>query len=161
MDTRLINHAAAAQECFGQDNDRQNMAAILRRSWLRLMGVFSEPGSNSKSILDSNPRRSERAEIVDWGCGYGRVSLYFLELGFDVIGIGLSEKAIALAREAYKQRQSSGIPLFGSASFHAGDMCSVCKSRVGQKVGAFFSNRVLHLLAEAADFCEAALLLRS
>ena len=29
------------------------------------------------------------------------------------------------------------------------------KSRVGQKVDAFFSNRVLHLLAEA-DFCDAA-----
>jgi hypothetical protein len=43
----------------------------------------------------------------------------------------------------------------GSASFHTGDMCSVFKSRVGQKAGAFFSNRALHLLAEA-DFCEAA-----
>ena len=35
------------------------------------------------------------------------------------------------------------------------DNCSVFKSRVGQKVGAFFSNRVLHLLGEA-DFCNAA-----
>jgi SAM-dependent methyltransferase len=104
--------------------------------------------------LDSNPRRSERIEIVDWGCGYGRDSLYFLELGFDVIGIDVSEKAVALARGAYKQRQASGIPLLGSASFHAGDLHSVFKCRTGQRVHAFFSNRVLHLLSEI-DFRKA------
>jgi len=25
----------------------------------------------AQAILDGNPRRSERIEIVDWGCGYG------------------------------------------------------------------------------------------
>jgi SAM-dependent methyltransferase len=121
-----------------------------------LWGFSPSPAARilAKAILDGNPRRSERVEIVDWGCGYGRDSLYFLELGFDVIGIDLSVKAIALARDAYKQRQASGAPLCGSASFHATDICSVFKSRVGQKVHAFFSNRVLHLLAEA-DFCDA------
>jgi SAM-dependent methyltransferase len=108
----------------------------------------------AEAILDSNPRRSERIEIVDWGCGYGRDSLYFLELGFDVIGIDVSEKAVALARGAYKQRQASGIPLLGSASFHAGDLRSVFKCRTGQRVHAFFSNRVLHLLSEI-DFRKA------
>jgi len=108
----------------------------------------------AQAILNSNPRRSERIEIVDWGCGYGRDSLYFLELGFDVIGIDVSEKAVALARGAYKQRQASGMPLLGSASFHAGDLHSVFKCRTGQRVRAFFSNRVLHLLSEI-DFREA------
>src|SRR5215475_5504736 len=106
----------------------------------------------AQAILDSNPRRSERIEIVDWGCGYGRDSLYFLELGFDVIGIDVSNQAIALARAAYKRRQATGIPLPGSASFHVGDIGSVFQSRAGQKVCAFFSNRVLHLL-DHADFC--------
>jgi hypothetical protein len=59
-----------------------------------------------------------------------------------------------LARNAYKNRQATGIPLIGSASFHVGDMPSVFKSRTGQRVNAFFSNRVLHLLNEA-DFCDA------
>jgi len=108
----------------------------------------------AQAILDSNPRRSERIEIVDWGCGYGRDSLYFLELGFDVIGIDVSEKAVSLARRAYKQRQASGIPLLGSASFHTGNLHSVFKSRTGQRVHVFFSNRVLHLLSEV-DFCKA------
>jgi hypothetical protein len=77
-----------------------------------------------------SPRRSWTAtpedrnvfEIVDWGCGYGRDSLYFLELGFDVIGIDVSEKAVALARGAYKQRQASGIPLLAALVF----MLAIC-----------------------------------
>jgi hypothetical protein len=122
-----------------------------------LWGFSPSPAARilAQAILDSNPRRSERIEIVDWGCGYGRDSLYFLELGFDVIGIDISEKAIALARHAYKQRQASGIPLLGSASFQVGDLPSVFKCRPGQRVRAFFSNRVFHLLGEI-DFCEAA-----
>jgi SAM-dependent methyltransferase len=108
----------------------------------------------AQAILDSNPGRSERIEIVDWGCGYGRDSLYFLELGFDVIGIDVSEKAVALARGAYKQRQASGVPLLGSATFHVGDLRSVFKCRTGQRVHAFFSNRVLHLLGQI-DFRKA------
>ena len=63
----------------------------------------------AEAILNRHSSRSERVEIVDWGCGYGRDSLYFLELGFDVIGIDVSRKAVALARAAYKQRQTSEI----------------------------------------------------
>jgi SAM-dependent methyltransferase len=112
-------------------------------------GTTTRPGH-----LGQQSPKSERIEIVDWGCGYGRDSLYFLELDFDVIGIDVSEKAVALARGAYKQRQASGIPLLGSASFHAGDLDSVFKCRTGQRVHAFFSNRVLHLLGEI-DFRKA------
>ena len=115
-----------------------------------LWGFSPSPTAKTlaEALLNCHRRRSERVEIVDWGCGYGRDSLYFVELGFDVIGIDVSPKAIALARAAYKQRQENGIPLTGSASFHAGDMRSVFRSRAGQKVCAFFSNRVLHLLNE-------------
>jgi SAM-dependent methyltransferase len=152
MDKRVNNRAT------GRDGTR------IAKTWQQyyenlgygLWGFSPSPTARmlAKAILDGNPRRSERVEIVDWGCGYGRDSLYFLELGFDVIGIDLSRKAIAMARDAYKQRQASGVPLPGSASFHAtDDICSVFKSRVGQRVHAFFSNRVLHLLAEV-DFCE-------
>src|SRR6516225_885538 len=121
-----------------------------------LWGFSPSPAARilADTILKDSSRSSERVEIVDWGCGYGRDSLYFLELGFDVIGIDVSEKAVALARGAYKQRQASGIPLLGSASFHAGDLHSVFKCRTGQRVRGFFSNRVLHLLGEI-DFRKA------
>jgi SAM-dependent methyltransferase len=158
MDKRLTNGAARPDELCASDKTR------IAKTWQQyyedcgygLWGFSPSPTARMlvKVLLDSGPKRSERIEVVDWGCGYGRDSLYFLELGFDVIGIDLSGKAIALARDAYKQRQASGVPLLGSASFHAADMFSVFKSRVGQKVRAFFSNRVLHLLTEA-DFCAA------
>jgi SAM-dependent methyltransferase len=155
MQENLVNGAARP------DALRALNKARIAKTWQQyyedrgyeLWGFSPSPTARilAQAILDSNPRRSERIEIVDWGCGYGRDSLYFLELGFDVIGIDVSEKAVALARGAYKQRQASGIPLLGSASFHTGDLHSVFKCRAGQRVRAFFSNRVLHLLSEA-DF---------
>src|SRR5208282_3567009 len=158
MQENLTNGAARPDALRALDRER------IAKTWQQyyedrgyeLWGFSPSPTARilAQAILDSNPGRSERIEIVDWGCGYGRDSLYFLELGFDVIGIDVSEKAIALARGAYKQRQASGIPLLGSASFHAGDLRSVFGSRAGQQVRAFFSNRVLHLLSEI-DFREA------
>jgi SAM-dependent methyltransferase len=158
MQKDLINGAAQPDAIPTLDKTR------IAKTWQQyyedrgyeLWGFSPSPTARilAQTILNSNPRRSERIEIVDWGCGYGRDSLYFLELGFDVIGIDVSEKAVALARGAYKRRQASGIPLLGSASFHAGDLHSVFKCRTGQRVHAFFSNRVLHLLGEI-DFCEA------
>ena len=158
MQEKLVNGAARPDALRALDKAR------IAKTWQQyyedrgyeLWGFSPSPTARilAQAILDSNPRRSERIEIIDWGCGYGRDSLYFLELGFDVIGIDVSEKAVALARGAYKQRQASGIPLLGSASFHAGDLRSVFKSRTGQRVRAFFSNRVLHLLGEI-DFCKA------
>lgn len=158
MQEKLLNGAARPDALRALDKAR------IAKTWQQyyedrgyeLWGFSPSPTARilAQAILDSNPRRSERIEIIDWGCGYGRDSLYFLELGFDVIGIDVSEKAVALARGAYKQRQASGIPLLGSASFHAGDLRSVFKSRTGQRVRAFFSNRVLHLLGEI-DFCKA------
>jgi len=157
MQENLTNGAARPDALRALDRER------IAKTWQQyyedrgyeLWGFSPSPTARilAQAILDSNPGRSERIEIVDWGCGYGRDSLYFLELGFDVIGIDVSEKAVALARGAYKQRQASGIPLLGSASFHASDLHAVFKCRTGQRVRAFFSNRVLHLLSEI-DFRE-------
>ena len=158
MDAKSIRSAVRPNELRGTDPSR------IVRTWQQyyedcgygLWGFSPSPTARTlaEALLNSNLRRSERVEIVDWGCGYGRDSLYFVELGFDVIGIDVSRKAVALARAAYKQRQKSGIPLVGSASFHAGNMRSVFRSRAGQRVCAFFSNRVLHLLSET-DFRDA------
>jgi SAM-dependent methyltransferase len=158
MRENLINGAARPDSLRSLDK------AKIAKTWQQyyedrgyeLWGFSPSPTARilAQAILDSKPRKSERIEIVDWGCGYGRDSLYFLGLGFDVIGIDVSEKAVALARGAYKQCQASGIPLLGSASFHTGDLDSVFRCRTGQRVPAFFSHRVLHLLSEI-DFREA------
>ena len=158
MQKNLVNGAARPDALRALDKARtaKTWQQYYEERGYELWGFSPSPTARilAQAILDSNPRRSERIEIVDWGCGYGRDSLYFLELGFDVIGIDVSEKAVALARGAYKQRQATGMPLSGSASFHAGDLHSVFKCRTGQRVRAFFSNRVLHLLDEI-DFRKA------
>jgi SAM-dependent methyltransferase len=158
MDARLVIPSHRPNEPHVSDKAR------ITKTWQQyyedrgygLWGFSPSPTARTlaETRLNGNLRRSERVEIVDRGCGYGRDSLYFVELGFDVIGIDVSRKAVALARVAYKQRQKSGIPLVGSASFHAGNMRSVFRSRAGQKVCAVFSDRVLHLLSET-DFCGA------
>jgi len=152
MNAKSITYAVRRNELRASDKAR------ITGTWQRyyedcgygLWGFSPSPTAKilAEALLNSHSGRSERVEIVDWGCGYGRDSLYFLELGFDVIGIDVSNRAVALARAAYKQRQKSGVPLIGSASFHAGHLRSIFKSRVGQKARAFFSNRVLHLLSE-------------
>jgi SAM-dependent methyltransferase len=157
MEKNLINGAGRpdATRALGKTRIAKTWQQYYEHRGYELWGFSPSPTARilAQAILDSNPTRSERIEIVDWGCGYGRDSLDFLELGFDVIGIDVSEKAVPLARGAYKQRKASGIPLLGSASFHASDLPSVFKCRTGQRVRAFFSNRVLHLLDEI-DFCD-------
>jgi len=158
MSAKMINCAAGRNDPPVPQQER------IAETWQRyyeahgygLWGFSPSPAARilAEEISRSNPGRSERIEVVDWGCGYGRDSLYFLELGFDVIGIDVTNQAIALARAAYKRRQATGVPLPGSASFHVGDIGSVFQSRAGQKVCAFFSNRVLHLLRHA-DFYRA------
>ena len=110
-----------------------------------------------------SPRRSWTAIPEDrnalrsltGGAGTGEIRFTFSNSVLTSLGLTSRKKAVALARGAYKQRQASGIPLLGSASFHTGDLPSVFKCRTGQRVHAFFSNRVLHLLGET-DFRKAA-----
>ena len=100
MPENLINGAAQRDALRALDK------AKIAKTWQQyyedrgydLWGFSPSPAARilCQTILDSNPRRSERIEIVDWGCGYGRDSLYFLELGFDVIGIDVSEKGCCL-----------------------------------------------------------------
>ena len=108
MDAKLSTLAVRSTEPRASDKTR------IARTWQQyyedsgygLWGFSPSPTARilSEAILTSTYRRSERIEIVDWGCGYGRDSLYFAELGFDVIGIDVSRKAVALARAAYEAR---------------------------------------------------------
>src|ERR1700756_4913375 len=118
MDAKLVIPSQRQNEPHISDKSR------IAKTWQHyyedrgygLWGFSPSPTARTlaEALLSGNLRRSERVEIVDWGCGYGRDSLYFVELGFDVIGIDVSSKAVALARAAYKQRQKTGIPLVGS-----------------------------------------------
>ena len=121
MRKHLITGAARpdARRALDQARITRTWDQYYQERGYELWGFSPSPTARilAQAILDSNPRRSERIEIVDWGCGYGRDSLYFLELGFDVIGIDVSEKAVGLARGAYKQRQAKRYTAVGQRQF--------------------------------------------
>lgn len=51
-------------------------------------------GPVSKYILNVMPRLPRRGNCLDLGCGDGRISLFFAEQGYDVLGIDCSARAI-------------------------------------------------------------------
>ncbi|MFZ2523252.1 MAG: class I SAM-dependent methyltransferase [Minisyncoccia bacterium] len=52
--------------------------------------------------LKENNFNTENAKVLDLGCGTGRNSFYFAELGAKVIGIEISQTAINIAKENIK-----------------------------------------------------------
>src|SRR6516162_10015133 len=83
MRENLINGAARPDSLRSLDK------AKIAKTWQQyyedrgyeLWGFSPSPTARilAQAILDSKPRKSERIEIVDWGCGYGRDSLTFLD----------------------------------------------------------------------------------
>lgn len=51
-------------------------------------------GPVSKYIKNIMPRLPQRGNVLDLGCGDGRISLFFAEHGYDVLGIDISPRAI-------------------------------------------------------------------
>lgn len=51
-------------------------------------------GKPSREVVDIVPFLKENAKILDVGCGDGRNSIYFAEMGFDVDAFDISENAI-------------------------------------------------------------------
>src|SRR5215469_98282 len=111
MQEKLIKGAARPDVLCALDKARivNTWQQYYESRGYELWGFSPSPTARilARAILDSNPLRSKRIEIVDYGCGYSRDSVYFKELGFEVIGIDGSETAVALARDAYMQHQAS------------------------------------------------------
>ncbi len=51
-------------------------------------------GPVSKYIKNVMPRLPQHGKVLDLGCGDGRISLFFAEHGYDVLGIDISPRAI-------------------------------------------------------------------
>jgi 2-polyprenyl-3-methyl-5-hydroxy-6-metoxy-1,4-benzoquinol methylase len=64
-------------------------------------------------LLEMNHLKSQLAlprgaTIVDFGCGSGRLSIYFLSQGYRVYAVDISEKSLASLAETYRHLRQSG-----------------------------------------------------
>lgn len=69
-----------------------------------------------REFLDRHFERPGR--LLDLGCGTGRLAVHFAERGFSVVGVDLSERMLAVAREKCEEK---GVPI----SLILGNICEL------------------------------------
>ena len=69
-------------------------------------------------IAEQEKRGKIRGRVLDSGCGPGRTALYLSSLGYDVVGMDISNNAIERAKRKAAQRN-------GSVRFQQADMCTM------------------------------------
>ncbi len=79
-----------------------------RESGLRILEFFA-----------SHPADRHDARVLDLGCGSGQLALLFLQAGWSVVGLDLSEDMLTLAR-----RNTAAYAADGRAVFHRADLRS-------------------------------------
>lgn len=86
----------------------------------------------------------EKAKILDAGCGEGRNAIYFIQEGYDYLGIDSSESKIRLAQYLSNNISTS------RAKFQVGDIRTL-----GEETFDFIiCSRVLHFAESEYDFFE-------
>ncbi len=94
------------------------------------------------AMLDSG--RVSIGRALDLGCGTGTNAIYLARRGFDVIGIDLSHRAIALARR--KARSAEGAAI----RFERGDVAQLQRWVAPNSIGFAFDIGCFHKLSAAA-----------
>jgi len=89
-------------------------------------------------------KKGQNLYLIDFGCGYGRDTVTFAEMGHHVTGIDASQQAVRLANENFEMRRTKG-HLPGSATFSYGTITGALKQNVKQ-FDVIHSHRTLHLL---------------
>jgi SAM-dependent methyltransferase len=110
----------------------------------------------TRAAIDKYYKKEQKLYLIDFGCGYGRDTVTFAEMGHHVTGIDASRQAVRLANENFEARKGRG-HLPGSANFLFGTITTALKNNVGQ-FDAIHSHRALHLLdeKEVSKFAEEA-----
>lgn len=70
--------------------------------WLDLIALRIDPERTQREteFIVNALGLGSGARVLDLACGHGRISLELARRGFDVVGVDLSERSIALARDA-------------------------------------------------------------
>jgi SAM-dependent methyltransferase len=81
--------------------------------------------------------------VLDFGCGYGRDTFFFVRRGLEVIGVDSSAEAILRARQIQSELSDSNY----RAQFMVGDCGQISITSIGQ-VNLVYSNYTIHLLRD-------------
>ncbi len=89
------------QRFFDQKNHRFNDAKLLDPPYAQLLELLA---------LEQSLKLKPASTIIDFGAGNGRVSLYFLKKGFNVIAVDISKHSLQTLQTIYNEhkRQSWG-----------------------------------------------------
>ncbi|MGN0389517.1 MAG: GNAT family N-acetyltransferase [Wujia sp.] len=79
---------------------------ILRETYSRMDVVSHAWAKGTPNEVDFLQTYCEKGSLLDLGCGIGRHSLQFAELGYDVCGVDFSDKHIAYAKEELQKLNS-------------------------------------------------------
>lgn len=93
----MIN-AAEQKKHFDQKSYQYSESEIMVRPY------FIE--LECKHIESFLPKR--KIKIVDFGCGSGRIAMYFLEKGHDVLAVDISQESIKVLVRLYKTKKRQG-----------------------------------------------------
>lgn len=77
---------------------------------------------------DGTPLRCRK--VLDAGCGSGEFSVFIKELGFDVVGIDVSQTAIERAKQSYPGNNFHRLSLEGRLPFSDGEFDAIWSTEV-------------------------------
>jgi SAM-dependent methyltransferase len=106
-------------------------------------GYARESGLRILEFFATHPADRHDARVLDLGCGSGQLALLFLQAGWSVVGLDLSDDMLALAR-----RNTAAYSADGRAVFHRVDLRSFKVNAPIALVTATY-NVMNHLATEA------------
>lgn len=130
---QIVTHVA--RERYAEDVDHGRT-----EHWARFYAQAAAPEEPSSFARQVHGKLAQGTSLLEVGCGNGRDASFFASEGFAVLGVDISEAAIALCRERYTLR---------NLSFLAGDIRAVPDG--AGPFGAIYSRFCLHAMTPAEE----------
>jgi len=97
----MINIDAEEQKQHFDDTKRQY-------KWSRGIESTLAQSMEYTAIIEKLPTKKKELTIVDYGCGTGRISLFLLSQGINVVAVDISEVSLNKVAKLYKKYSSPG-----------------------------------------------------
>jgi ubiquinone/menaquinone biosynthesis C-methylase UbiE len=93
------------------NNQESGARAYWNKTWnkfLKFQGMIAPSSKLVQHLCNVVPRNGF---IIDLGCGEGRNSLYLQQVGYKILGVDLSEKAIRVMKNNFFEEDLRGLPI--------------------------------------------------